>query len=134
MRLVSILLGQTIRLMTTSVPGGGFYMPEAVAAIKKRYGFVHTPTTLEEFDPAKGIVFRHGKFRAESPNLPNELRPKDILVDLFQVYENGLRVDTRVHVEYVDVFIEDVLRWASETFGLKVLEEHPIMDFYLRSR
>lgn len=131
MKLVSVLLGQTVQLMTTSVPSGSFYMPEAVSALKKRYGFVDTPTTLQDYDPNKGIAFRHGKFPITRSAILGESAPREILIDLFQVFGNGFRVDTRVYIEYVDTFVEDVLKWAAESFGLKILQEHPVLSFYL---
>jgi hypothetical protein len=131
MKLVSVLLGQAIRLMTTSVPGGGLYMPEAVGALRERYGFVDIPTTLQDFDPTKGVTFRHGRFLVGRSHVVEESAPREILIDQFQVFAAGVRVDTRVHVEFAEMFIDDVLTWATESFGLKILREHPVVNFYL---
>lgn len=129
MKLVSVLLGQAVRLMMTSVPGGGLYIPEAVSALKERYGFVGTPSSLQDFDLSKGVTFRHGRFLTNIPDI--EGGPREILIDQFQVFAAGMRVDTRVRVEFADMFIEDLLKWATESFGLKILPEHPITNFYL---
>lgn len=108
----NILLGRAIRLMKfTSRP---LYMLDVIKPLVDQYKFVKVPQTLEEFDDTKGITFRHGKFSS---------RGREIVIDSFQVYNNGLVVDTREDTENADRFIDDVIEWGMKTFGLVVPEQ-----------
>ena len=89
------------------------YLPDAMKALVERYGFVGVPTTREEFfptDPSTGITFRHGKL---------VLPDRTIIIDFLQIYQNGLLVTTRTNTSDSDLVIEDVFKWATDTFNTK---------------
>lgn len=125
MKLISILLGQSIQLIKANPPTGGIYMPDAVKALQQRYRFVQIPTTLNEFDPSKGITFNHGKFV-----LKKSLGPKEIVIDTFQIFNNGVLVNTTSYAEDADVFLDDVIKWTVETFGSEIYPDQPIKKLY----
>ena len=97
------------------------YMLDAIKPLVDRYNFLKVPQTLEEFDETKGITFRHGKFHSNG---------RDIVIDVFQVFNNGLLVDTREDTEDAERFIDDVVEWGSKTYGL-VVSEAPVEHVYL---
>lgn len=112
MKLESILLGRAVRLMRFT--GRPLHMLDAIKYLVEQYKFMKVPQTLEEFDEAKGVTFRHGKFSA---------RGIEIVIDSFQVYNNGLLVDTREDAEDADRFIDDVIERSMKTFGLVVPDQ-----------
>lgn len=115
MKLVSIVLGQAIRLIKAYPPPGGIYMPDAVKALQDRYGFVQVPTTLEGYDPARGVTISHGKFSFEGTT-----GTKEIVIDSFQIFDNGVLVNTKAYTEEADLFLDDVIKWITDTFGSSI--------------
>jgi hypothetical protein len=76
-------------------------------AFETRYGFLQGPRSVTDFDTAKGITFVHGFFG------------DNIVIDRFQIFNDGVVCETRAPVEQADLFIEDALKWASEEANLE---------------
>lgn len=110
---------------------GGLYMPEAVKAVQEKYGFLQGPTTLQEFDSSKGVTFLHGTFAPPKPRLPKGKGQNRIVIDRFQIYTNGVLVETKGFTEDADQFLDDVTQWAMEEFGITIHPNIPIRKAYL---
>lgn len=112
MKLQKILNARAVRLMQiTSRP---LHMLDAVSLLREQYKFVKSPQSLEEYDVTKGIIFSHGKFSSAG---------RDIVIDSFQVYSNGLLVDTREDTDESDNFIDDALAWGVQRLGMTIPEQ-----------
>lgn len=130
MKLVSIALGQAVRLFRAPDPIGGTYLPDSVTAIKERYGFLEVPTTLQDFDPSKGISFQHGKFPVNPRALPDGRAYKEIVIESFQIFNDGLVVGTKAFAEDADLFIDDIIEWAKNALRATIFETTPIQYAY----
>jgi hypothetical protein len=112
MKILSVLLAQSMKAVRQV--GGDFgYLPDASKLLVEKYGFVGVPTTRDEILPAdesKGVTFRHGKCA---------LSGREIVIDFFQIYQNGLLVTTHTNTADADLVLEDAFRWAVETFNYK---------------
>lgn len=128
MKIRSILQGQVLRFIRASNPMGNYYMPDVVKALRERYGFVVTPTTLQEFDAQKGITFQHGRFAVKHEKGKRE----EIVIDKFQVFSDGVLAESKVTTEDIDLFVDDIIKFGVDEFGLKVLDD-PIKRAYLSS-
>jgi hypothetical protein len=123
MKLIQIILGRSVRLCTAISPFGGLYLPQVGSELQKRYGFVRIPTAPEDFVATNGITFEHGRFHVPKGQGRKSL---DIVIDRFQVFTDGILVDTKGDVESADLFLDDVLSWATQILGLKVAEYPPM--------
>ncbi len=130
MKLVSIILGEAVRLFQARNPIGGTYLPDLVDGFKERYGFLEAPTSLQEFDPSKGITFRHGKFKIGERILPDGRIYEEIVIDSFQIFSDGFVVGTQSFAEDADLFLNDVIGWAFKAFGSTIIEGSPIQYAY----
>ena len=119
MKLEKILLGRAIRLLRFT--GRPLYMPDVTKSFVDQYKFLKFPQTLEDFDPAKGITFQHGKLSSGG---------KDIIIDSFQIYNNGLLADTRDDAENADIFLDNIIEWGTKTFG-QIITDQSIENVYL---
>ncbi len=130
MELISISLGQAVRLFQASSPIGGAYLPDVVAKFKERYGFLDGPTTTEEFDISKGIGFGHGKFQVNPRVLPGGLGYSEIIIDSLKIFNDGFVVATEGFVEDADTFLDDVMDWAPKEFRSRILKDPPMRYSY----
>jgi len=130
MKLISIVLGQAVRLFKAPDPIGGTFLPDLVAAIKERYGFLKVPTSIQDFDVTKGISFEHGKFHVHPRSLPDGNVYKEIVIESFQIFNDGLVVGTKAFAEDADLFLDDFIQWAQSTFRATILESIPIQYAY----
>lgn len=124
MKLRSIVQSQATRFVKVLMTHGAPYIPDALQQVHHRYGFVDTPKNLEQFDATKGMTFSHGKFR------PNGADETGIVINRFQIYEEGFLAETRSTVEDADAFLDDFLSWSSVQFGLKLLDYPPMRALY----
>jgi len=130
MKIQSILMGQALRSIRAS-NAGNVYLLDAVKGLKDRYGFIQFPTTLQEYDASKGVTFLHGKFTSQRPLTTTGLVSQNLVIDRFQIYTNGVLAETKAFAEDADLFLDDVLEWAKERFGLVFNEIPPIRKAYL---
>ena len=109
MKLQEIHFSQSVRFLNTASPTrGNIYGVALLRAFEERYGFLQGPRTVADFDSTKGIVFLHGFFR------------DNIVIDRFQIFNDGVVCETKAPVEQADSFIEDALKWAAEEVKLEV--------------
>lgn len=109
MKLQEIHFSQSIRLLSTASPTrGNIYGVALLRTFEERYGFLQGPRNVSDFDPTKGILFLHGFFG------------DNIVIDRFQIFNDGVVCETRAPVEQADAFIEDALKWAAEKVNLEV--------------
>ena len=110
MKVLSVIRAESVRAVRTV--GGDFgYLPQAVSALVKEYGFIGLPTTQElaTSDPTKGIAFRRGKL---------DIGEKLIPIDYMQIFPAGLSVATHSHTSESDVVLDHIMNWAQSTFRL----------------
>ena len=117
MKLVSVLNGQAIRFIRMKEPIGGIYLLDEIDALKKQYGFLGMPDSLEDCDISKGVTFEHGKLAV---NRRGESGQKEILIKKLQVYTSGVLVQTKSSVEDAEAIIDDLGRWAVQTLGYQI--------------
>lgn len=101
-------------------------MHDANKAMVERYGFIKVPTTLEEYDETKGVTFQHGKFSIKTAD-----GVREIVIESFQVYNNGLVADTRSNTDDAEQFLEDVIAWANKAYQILIPENQTITNIYL---
>ena len=111
MELTSILESRVSRLVQAVGPRGGLYYPDAIQAVKSRYGFVKAPETFAEMDDKSGIDFIHGKY--ESSDGP-------IVIRRLQISDLGIVAETRVPTEQTVQFLEDLLQWVKSEFQIEL--------------
>lgn len=107
MELLSISKARSIAQFPTDElnPHGRALIPDVVAALIERYGFIKFPQKPEEFDEDKGVSFELGRWN-------------DLSIDQLLVFTDGLIVDTRSSTGDSSAIIADVLTWAADSFGL----------------
>lgn len=92
-------------------PNGVDIMP-MLDAVRTRYNFQVYPKTVEEANEydAKGIVFMNGSFAAEAGGRYTIVKAT--------IFNDGLVVDSARSSTFCDAFLEDVLTFLSQQFGL----------------
>ena len=119
MRLERVLLGRSIRLLRICGPEGGeIYGPNLAKACEARYGFLQSPRRLEDFDFAKGVTFQYGYFENK------------IVIEKFQVFQNGMLVEAKITADECDAFLDDVVEWIGKEGGISATEENASARFY----
>ncbi len=119
MRLERVLLGRSIRLLRISGPEGGeIYGPNLARACEARYAFLQSPRTLEDFDFAKGVTFQYGYFMNK------------ILIDKFQVFQNGMLAEAKINTDECDAFLDNVVECLGKEGGITAIEENASARFY----
>jgi hypothetical protein len=119
MQLESILFGRAIRILRLAGAGRGrLYGVQLVRACETRYGFWQAPRTLEEFELSKGITFLHGHFQ------------EGVVIDKFQIFENGLLVETKTNTDDCDAFLDDFIAWLREEININMAEEPTSQRLY----
>lgn len=119
MKVENILLARAIRLLKFT--GHTLHMSYVVRQLVEQYKFLKVPQTLEEYDDAKGITFAHGKFSSGV---------RDVVIDSFQVFNNGIVADTREDTDESDKFLDDIIEWSMKALG-RVLSSQIVERVYL---
>jgi hypothetical protein len=86
-------------------PRGRYLDLALMEGLKERYRFTKYPSSATDFDETGGLVFSGGPFEPREGLL--------ISVD-FGVYNDGVLADTRSSTKDTDLFLEDVLSWATK--------------------
>ena len=111
MKLQKHLIGRSIRFLHIVSGQENVFVPDFVRGFQETFRFVDVPLKLEDFDTAnKGATFRHGFF-------------KGAVIDLFQIYDNGVLAEGKVSTDICDDFLDAVLAWAAEKFALAYADE-----------
>lgn len=130
MKLVSTLLGQSVRFVRATYPLSAIYIPDVIKGLRERYGFIQVPASAQDIDLTKGMTFTHGKFALVKAKPSSRGKsPREIIIDRFQIYNNILLVDTKTDTDYADLFLEDVMGWAAETFDVN-FTDLPLRKIY----
>lgn len=91
-------------------PNGLDLLPIYVA-LKTRYEFRIFPSKPEEFQPTSGgVVFAKGSFPLADGQIVEIVR--------FEIFSDGLMVDTRASTEISEDILKDILRYLSRTHRL----------------
>lgn len=111
MKLVNVNIARSIWLFDDRElnPRGKRLYPEIFNPLVQRYTFRVFPTTPEHLNRQNGVLFQDGGFRTPDGT---------ISVDL-SYYSDGLVATSSSSTEDMDAFLDDVLRWASEQYGLR---------------
>ena len=75
-------------------------------AFVKRYGFLKSPQTLEEYDLQKGTVYGAGQLNT-------------ITIDTVTLFMKGIVIDTRSSTDNAEHFLMDLAEWAEELFQIE---------------
>lgn len=134
MKLVSILLGRSVRLIRTYFPNG-LYLPDVIKKLQERYGFVQVPTSWEQCDVTKGVEFRHGRFKIKeslTANRPSTISnaTNEIVIDVLRIYAQGVQVDTKAFVEDADLFLDDLIAWSIQEFDGIILDQPKVIKWF----
>lgn len=110
MEIVGYEKSRVLRFLHVFRAQGAFFVPEAFAKIIARYGFARFPT-LDDLKKEVPIVFETGKF-------------EDVQIDELTIYADGYAAVGRCSTELLDRFLDDVLAWASQEFGITFVMNH----------
>lgn len=83
---------------------GAPFVPETFAKVIARYSFAKYPT-LDDLQKEGPSLFQIGKFQ-------------DVQIDEFGIYSNGYAASGRCSTELLDAFLDDVVAWGTQEFGL----------------
>jgi hypothetical protein len=115
MQLERALLGRAIRLLPA---GGEIYALKLARACETRYGFLQGPRTAEDFDFNRGVTFLHGYFDDR------------IVIDKFQIFQNGLLVESKADTDECDAFLDDALTWLTAGGSASISRDKVAPRFY----
>jgi hypothetical protein len=106
-RLASVVLARTLAYIEAFDldPLGKVFLPDVVKGLIDRYKFQKFPTTIEEFDISKGIIFEKGKISGK-------------VIQKFSIFDTLLVVETRSNTTESKEIIEEILTWAAAKFGI----------------
>lgn len=112
MKLVEHEMNRAIRLgaVTATPDGQKLFGPALVRAVMERYSFVEGPKTVPEHDLQRGVSFKHGFFNGK-------------VIDLFQVYNNGMFAEGKHDTDLNDSFLDDVEQWAKQSVGVALADQ-----------
>lgn len=103
MELVQIESTKVTYLVQLHNPAGQIYQPEAAMKVAQRYSFAKMPSVDDLFKNER--AFRIGKFEG-------------VQISEFALYSDGVIVNALCDSDIIDAFLDDVLKWAKEEFGL----------------
>ena len=120
MKIYAVRSAKSIWLLPTYFlnPKGIFLLP-AVELLKARYMFARTSPDVSGDD--KSLKFEHGAFKSTNGNV-------EILS--MTIHGDGIVVETRSSTDDGDQFLEDVISWVSQEFGLPISSELPFKKIY----
>jgi len=123
MKLLAVRSARSIWLVPTYFlnPKGLFIRP-IFEAIKARYSFIKTPLDYPFPPPAgEGLKFENGAFKGQSGT---------ILIVSMTLHDDGIVLETRSSTDDGDAFLEDLLIWGSNEYGLPSYRELQIKKIY----
>jgi hypothetical protein len=101
---------RVVRFASAFRPQGAPFTPETFAKIIARYSFAKYPT-LEDLLKEGPSLFQIGKFQ-------------DVQIDEFGIYTDGYSAAGRCSTQALDNFLDDIVGWASEEFGITFILPH----------
>jgi hypothetical protein len=106
MKFISSEAGQSLQLIVMDEvrpPRGGPFLPDATAAIARRYRFVSAPT---QADPAQPVKFQTGAIVLDGITFP---------VYALEIYDDGIIINAH-STDEADAIMDDFINWAIEEF------------------
>ena len=116
MQLLSVALARSVWLfdMNEMNPTGKSLFPEILLWAGEKYSFQTFPKSITDIDnDTKSYVFKMGQFHAEDGPINVNL----------SFYNDGLVAESWASTEKTDAFLEDLLRSASQKYGLSYQPE-----------
>lgn len=101
MDLMGIETSRIVLLTQVYRPSGQIYLPDAIAMVVNRYSFVKAPTSDQPFP----YTFSVGKFQNSQ-------------ITELSIYNDGLIVSSASDTDLLDLFLGDLLSWATKEFGI----------------
>ncbi len=105
MKLISVEDSRIVSLVGIQMNKGQPYLPDLVAALVERYGFLRFPSTYEEIVADKS-VFAMGKWQG-------------VQIEEMTTYSDGIIVRMKTSTSVSESFIDDLYNLALEKFGLE---------------
>lgn len=113
-----VLVAQAARLVHIKKQ---VYLPEIIAEIRQRYGFVRVPETADEIlspaDDPRPLLFRHGKLQHGE---------RMIVINNMSIFTAAISVQVVASTDDADVVVDDILR-----HGAELAEEADPLKLYL---
>ena len=116
MKVLAIEMSRVTSLFQTARRSGQLYLPHVFTQLADRYSFVGTPNSLEDVRGSKA-EFTHGLFDG-------------IAIETLELYNDGIIVTSRSDSELIDKFMNDLIPWIEESFGLSIIHTHKISKMY----
>ncbi len=92
-------------------------VPTSLEHVKRDMDLQST-RTLEDFDFAKGVTFQYGYFENQ------------IVIDKFQVFQNGMLVEAKINTDKCDAFLDNVVELIGKEGGISATKESDSARFY----
>ena len=99
---------RVIHLTRVRRPAGQLYLPGAAAKLIERYSFVKSPSMTDLTERRDYVAFGIGKFL-------------DSQIQELRIYGDGVIVEARSNSKILDAFVDDLLAWNTEEFGLETI-------------
>jgi hypothetical protein len=116
MDLIGIERTKIVSLFFVSNPAGQPVRAEMAAALTQRYNFAVAPAKIEDLRADK-VTFAEGAFKGAN-------------IESLEIFSDGIVVAAKSPSEKVDEFIEDMLAWSENAFGLKRVETQAVNKIY----
>ena len=117
MKLINYHFSQVTYLSTIVRRAGQIYIPNALTKFQQRYGFIEAPKTVSDWNPEKGIKFKHGNF-------------EDIAIAEISLYPDGIIANSSAPVEVIERFVDDVVRWTEDVLQAEEILSLPSVKLF----
>jgi len=109
MEIAKVVVARAVRLFDIEElnPRGKSLLP-MIQGVRQRYKFLHGPERAGDVELEKGLKFLDGSFLSQDI---------DITIGL-EIFRDGIVVNTQSDTSDADAVIEDLLSWATETYGI----------------
>ena len=118
MKISNIISSKTVGFLQGSTTSGNIFMPDFTRLMQENFRFLQVPTKLEEFNASNGVKFVHGEFEG-------------IVIDLLEVYENGVVISTKTNTNNGNKFIDALIKLASKEFNFEVTNVPHMKKIYV---
>lgn len=105
MKVIEIVFGQVTWILDAYL-AKKLYLPDVIAKIQAKYGFVQASNPLELLRGDKGAVFEHGSY-------------KNHLIRKLAIYNDGLLAESPDGTDVAEVFMDEFYGWCVEEFSVK---------------
>ncbi len=116
MKLLTVEMSRVTFLFRMTRLSGQLYLPQMLYQLSDRYHFTGKPDSLAAIEEKKA-VFRHGRLDGNA-------------IDSFEIYDDGIVVASRSDTEFVDRFINDLVKTLEKHHGISLIETHAIGRIY----